>query len=75
MKINKTQQLLIERLDGKFGTGNLKQGWTLTNSKDCRFISLQKLNEGEQAHCLAENFPDKYKTKQIAFRLVHLYKL
>lgn len=63
--MNKTQKILIDRLINRVSTGNLKQGWTLTiglpkmpHEKDTIFLSLQKLNEGNQAHKLAEKYPD-----------------
>ena len=70
MKLNKTQEKLVSRLDG-ISSGNLKNGWTKTNNT----LSLQKLNEGEQAHKLAEKYPEKYKSEQLSWRLVRLTKL
>lgn len=71
MSLNKTQTILVERLNDLHGSGSYKAGWTKTNN----VLSLQKLNEGEQAHRLAEKYPDLYKTEQVSFRLVKLTKL
>jgi len=69
--MNKTQTLLVERLEGKHGSGNIKQGWT----KYSNSIRLQKLNEIDQAYKLAEKYPEKYKTKTLGFKLVDLEKI
>jgi hypothetical protein len=70
--MNKTQTLLIERLEGKHGQGSLKNGWIRYNDGS---ISLQKLNEGDQALKLAEKYPDKFQATYKAWRLVSLKKL
>jgi hypothetical protein len=76
MKINKTQSLLIEMLEGKKGSGRIKDGWTRTVNQDGSVsLTLQKLNQGDQAHKMAAAFPDKYKAAQLAFRLVRLTRL
>lgn len=70
--MNKTQLELVSRLINRASNGSLKAGWTLTNSKDCIFLSLQKLNEGNQAHALAEKYPHLFSASQVSFRLVNL---
>lgn len=71
--MNKTQYNLISRLVNRFDKGSLKQGWTLTDPKTGNpFLSLQKLNEGNQAHHLKDKYPEIFETKQISFRLVIL---
>jgi len=69
--MNKTQLLLLERLEGKHGGGNIKEKWGKYGSA----IRLQKLSEIDQAYKLAEKYPDKFKTATISFNLVELYKL
>ncbi len=69
--MNKTQVELVSRLVNRFSTGSVKQGWSLTNS-DKIFLSLQKLNEGNQAHYLAEKYPEIFTVDQKAWRLVTL---
>jgi hypothetical protein len=69
--MNKTQTILVERLEGKYGNGTIKNGWTKTGN----FIRLQKLNEIDQAYKLAEKYPDKYKTRTLGFKLVDLEKV
>lgn len=68
--MNKTQQLLIERLEGKHGSGSTKQGW----GKYGNTIRIQKFREIEQAYKLKEQFPEKYETRTISFNLVELIK-
>ena len=68
--MNKTQQLLVERLEGKDGSGSAKQGWSRYQNS----IRIQNFREIDQAYKLAENFPDKYETKTLAFKLVDLIK-
>jgi hypothetical protein len=68
--MNKTQQVLIERLEGKHGSGSAKNGW----SKYGNSIRLQKFKEIDQAYKLAESFPDKYEAKTLGFKLVDLIK-
>lgn len=71
--MNKTQKELTSRLINRASTGSYKQGWTLTQPfKGMPFLSLQKLNEIEQAHKLAEKYPLVFKTESRAWRLVHL---
>lgn len=76
--MNKTQKELISRLinRGHF-LGSIKQGWTITQpiNNTNIFMSLQKLNEGQQAHNLAEKYPDIFKAEQRAWRLVILFLL
>jgi hypothetical protein len=69
--MNKTQVELISRLVNRYNTGSLKQGWTLTNANSI-FLSLQNLSEGNQAHKLAEKYPEVFASCQKAFRLVNL---
>lgn len=80
--MNKTQIELISRLINRHSTGSYKLGWTLTVSlpkmphdKDTVFLSLQKLNEGNQAHKLAEKYPNLFRSEQVNFRLVNLFLL
>lgn len=73
--MNKTQLELINRLVNRYSTGSYKLGWTLTNNKDAVFLSLQKLNEGNQAHKLAEKYPSLFRAEQVNFRLVNLTML
>jgi hypothetical protein len=68
--MNKTQTLLVERLDGKHGNGSAKQSWIKFENS----LRLQKLNEIDQAYKLAEKYPETYKTETIAFKLVKLIK-
>ena len=70
--MHKTQVELTSRLVNRYCTGSHKAGWTLTVSKDLIMLSLQKLNEGEQAHRLAEKYPDIFQASQVNFRLVNL---
>jgi hypothetical protein len=69
--MNKTQTLLVERLEGKHGAGSAKQGWSKTGN----FIRLQNFREIDQAYKLKEQFPEKYETKTHAFKLVDLIKI
>lgn len=69
--MNKTQILLIERLEGKHGTGNIKQGW----SKYGDSIRIQNFREIDQACKLAEKYPDKYQVKSLAFKLYDFKKV
>jgi len=66
--MNKTQQKIIERLAGMHGTGNLKQGWTFCDG----VLSLQNHLDGNQAHKLAEKYPERFETSQVSFRLVKI---
>lgn len=65
--INKTQVELISRIVN-LKTSSLKNGWTRTD----RTLKLQKLNEGNQAHKLAEKYPQLFKSSQLAWKLVSL---
>ncbi len=68
--MNKTQQLLIERIEGKHGSGSAKQGW----SKYGNSIRIQNLKEIDQAYKLKEKYPDQFETQTHAFKLVTLIK-
>ena len=71
--MNKTSISLISRLVNRYDTGGAKHGWTLTvPNKDTPFLSLQKLNEGNAAHKLADAFPDIFSADQKQWRLVVL---
>lgn len=73
MSLKKTQLELVSRLVNRYNTGNIKQGWSLTTpSHGAPFLSLQKLNEGNSAHKLAELFPNVFSAEQKAWRLVIL---
>ena len=68
MKLNKTQEKLIDRLQGKYGSGNCKEGW----SKLGNVLTIQKFSEIDQAYKLAQAYPEKFKTHTLAFKLVKL---
>lgn len=65
--MTKTQVELISRIVN-MRDSNLKKGWTRTG----RTLKLQKLNEGDQAHKLAEKYPQLFKSSQLAWKLVTL---
>jgi len=69
--MNKTQMLLIERLEGKHGTGSAKHGWSKTGN----FIRLQNFREIDQAYKLKDQFPERFKTITHGFKLVDLVKI
>jgi hypothetical protein len=66
--MNKTQQKIIERMTNMHGQGSYKLGWHLTNG----ILTLHNLNDGEQAHKLAEKYPNRFKVTQVSFRLVKI---
>lgn len=71
--MNKTQVELFNRLVNRASIGSIKNGWTLTMPKGGNpFLRLQKANEGQQAHMLAQKYPDVFAAKQISFKLVDL---
>jgi hypothetical protein len=72
--MNTTQLILVSRLINRYDRGSIKRGWTLTlpSDKAPPFLSLQKLNEGEQAHKLAQKFPEIFRAEQKQWRLVNL---
>jgi hypothetical protein len=65
--MNKTQVELISRIVN-LKDSNIKKGWSRTG----RTLRLQKLNEGDQAHKLAEKYPSLFKSAQLAWKLVTL---
>lgn len=72
--MNKTQKSLLNRVLNYEGLGSSKVGWTLTALHEWKsFLCLQKLNDGQQAHKLAEKYPDIFRAEQKSFRLVILY--
>jgi hypothetical protein len=72
MKIkNKTQLVLVQRLKGMHGSGNIKQGWTKTNNTVC----LQKFRDIDQAYKLATSFPSYFRVVYLNFKLVRLEML
>lgn len=66
--MNKTEIELVSRLVNRFDKGSLKQGWLLEGET----LQLQKLNEGQQAHNLAEKYPSIFESDQLMYRLVKL---
>ena len=71
--MKKTQVELASRLVNRFNRGSYKEGWSLTEPvKGNPFLTLQKLNEIEQAHKLAEKYPLIFKSESRAWRLTHL---
>jgi hypothetical protein len=70
--MNNTQKELISRLVNQI-QGSYKQGYTLTITKDKIFLSLQKLNEINQALKLEESFPSIIQYEYKSFRLLNVY--
>lgn len=68
--MNKTQKLLIERIEGKHGSGSAREGWY----KQGNSIRIQNFREIDQAYKLKEQYPDKFETITHAFKLVTLTK-
>jgi hypothetical protein len=73
--MNKTQCELVTRLVNRYLQGSAKEGWTLTVSKDLIFLTLQKLNEINQAYNLADKYPDIFRIDSKSWRNVNLFLL
>ena len=66
--MNKTQYNIIKRLLGYEGTGGAKVAWSLTLPESYRhfkpaMLSLQRLNEIDQAGKIADKYPEVFAFK------------